>query len=182
MNNQLAQAALAGLTIGYEQKEKELQVAGAYDQYKPDKWESEYIDDIYKQYQERQNPKNPGEPEAIQMELPLDLVKQLMIKAEERPDLIAGFMDDLKIDPTAHKGAQKKTKIYNKATQGSGSEKDWLKKTGPQLPLASVPSSRTIRDHLKKGTKGLRPYDDAGGGRGIPEEEWLKLIRSVPTA
>ena len=35
-------------------------------------------------------------------------------------------------------GAQKKTKIYNKAIQGSGSEKDWLKKTGPQLPLAQV--------------------------------------------
>ena len=44
-------------------------------------------------------------------------------------------LDDLKIDPDAHKKAQKKTKIHNKATQGSGSEKDWLKKTGPQLPL-----------------------------------------------
>ena len=49
---------------------------------------------------------------------------------------LANLLDGLKIDPTAHKGAQKKTKIYNKATQGSGSEKDWLKKTGPQLPLA----------------------------------------------
>ena len=38
------------------------------------------------------------------------------------------------IDPDAHRRAQKTTKIYNKAKGGSGSETDWLKKTGPQLP------------------------------------------------
>ncbi len=38
------------------------------------------------------------------------------------------------IDPAAHKSAGKTQKIYNKAKGGSGSEKDWLKKTGPQLP------------------------------------------------
>ena len=38
------------------------------------------------------------------------------------------------IDPDAHRRAQKTQKIYNKATKGSGSEKDWLKKTGVQLP------------------------------------------------
>ena len=38
------------------------------------------------------------------------------------------------IDPTKHKAAQKTQKIYNKATQGAGSEKDFLKRTGPQLP------------------------------------------------
>jgi len=38
------------------------------------------------------------------------------------------------IDPVKHKQAQKTQKIYNKATQGAGSEKDFLKKTGPQLP------------------------------------------------
>ena len=135
-------------------------LAGAYDQYKPDKWETEYIDDIYKQYQERQNPEAPGEPEAIQMELPLDLVKQLMIKAKEHPDLVAGLMDDLKIDPTAHKGAQKKTKIYNKATQGSGSEKDWLKKTGPQLPpLASLSPEAQIELMIK----GVKTFKEGGG-------------------
>ena len=38
------------------------------------------------------------------------------------------------INPAAHKKAQRTQKIFNKATQGGGSEKDWLKKTGPQLP------------------------------------------------
>jgi len=38
------------------------------------------------------------------------------------------------IDPKKHKAAQKTQKIYNKATQGAGSEKDFLKRTGPQLP------------------------------------------------
>ena len=38
------------------------------------------------------------------------------------------------IDPTKHKAAQKTQKIYNKATQGAGSEKDFLKRTGAQLP------------------------------------------------
>ena len=40
------------------------------------------------------------------------------------------------IDPSAHKSAGKTQKIYNKAKDkgAGGSEKDWLKKTGPQLP------------------------------------------------
>jgi hypothetical protein len=37
-----------------------------------------------------------------------------------------------------HKAAQKTQKIYNKAKEGAGTEKDWLKKTGPQLPLAKA--------------------------------------------
>jgi hypothetical protein len=38
------------------------------------------------------------------------------------------------IDPKKHRAAQKTQKIYNKATQGAGSEKDFLRRTGPQLP------------------------------------------------
>ena len=38
------------------------------------------------------------------------------------------------IDPMKHKAAQKTQKIYNKAKGGAGSEKDFLKRTGPQLP------------------------------------------------
>ena len=38
------------------------------------------------------------------------------------------------IDPIKHKAAQKTQKIYNKASGGAGSEKDFLKRTGPQLP------------------------------------------------
>ena len=64
-------------------------------------------------------PEPPGEIEPKQLELPIEL---------------AGLSDDLKINAAEHKGAQKQTKIYNKATQGAGSETEWLKKTGPQLP------------------------------------------------
>jgi hypothetical protein len=38
------------------------------------------------------------------------------------------------IDPAGHKKAQKTEKIHKKASGGAGSEKEWLKKTGPQLP------------------------------------------------
>ena len=38
------------------------------------------------------------------------------------------------IDPKKHRAAQRTQKIYNKAAQGAGSEKDFLKRTGPQLP------------------------------------------------
>ena len=38
------------------------------------------------------------------------------------------------IDPAGHKAAQKTEKIHKKASGGAGSEKEWLKKTGPQLP------------------------------------------------
>ena len=38
------------------------------------------------------------------------------------------------IDPMKHKAAQRTQKIYNKAKGGAGSEKDFLKRTGPQLP------------------------------------------------
>ena len=38
------------------------------------------------------------------------------------------------IDPIKHKAAQRTQKIYNKASGGAGSEKDFLKRTGPQLP------------------------------------------------
>jgi len=49
------------------------------------------------------------------------------------------FMEQMMppIDPQKHKAAQKTQKIYNKAKEGAGTERDWLKKTGPQLPLAS---------------------------------------------
>ena len=93
------------------------------------------------------------------------------------PPQTAGLMDDLKIDPTGHKGAQKKQKIYNKATDpaASGSEKDWLKKTGPQLPLAD---SRALRDHLKPHTKGQKDYDKVGGSlRDVPDEQRIQLLK-----
>ena len=49
---------------------------------------------------------------------------------------IQGIMEQMlpPIDFEKHKAAQKTQKIYNKATQGAGSEKDFLKRTGAQLP------------------------------------------------
>tara|TARA_R100001463_G_scaffold108292_1_gene162827 strand:+ start:831 stop:1343 length:513 start_codon:yes stop_codon:yes gene_type:complete len=59
----------------------------------------------------------------------------------------------------------------------------WMKeKYLNEHPELKISSSRSIRDHLKPGTTGLRDYDKSGGGRGIPEDEWLKLIRSAPKA
>ena len=45
-------------------------------------------------------------------------------------------LDANAIDPDSHRRLQKTQKIYNKASKkgASGSEKDWLKKTGPRLP------------------------------------------------
>ena len=53
---------------------------------------------------------------------------------------------------------------------------------GPSLPLATVPSSITIRDYLKKsGAKGKNPWDDAGGSlQHLPIEERLKIMRGIP--
>ena len=78
---------------------------------------------------------SPGQP----YDAPKEDPKNPYVPAPGKtPVKLAGLSDDLKINAAEHKGAQKKTKIYNKAIQGSGSEKDWLKKTGPQLPLAQV--------------------------------------------
>tara|TARA_R100001082_G_C4251478_1_gene111646 strand:+ start:336 stop:545 length:210 start_codon:yes stop_codon:yes gene_type:complete len=60
------------------------------------------------------------------------------------PDYLA-MGQSFDIDPTLHKKKQKTEKIHKKATQGSGSEKDWLKKTGPQLPLAKKKRSKKTR-------------------------------------
>ncbi len=51
------------------------------------------------------------------------------------PTKLAGASFD--IDPAGHKKAGKTQKIYNKATDkgAGGSEKQWIQKTGPQLPL-----------------------------------------------
>ena len=55
---------------------------------------------------------------------------------KKRSILLIATDPSFDIDPTGHKKKQKTEKIHKKATQGSGSEKEWLKKTGPQLPLA----------------------------------------------
>tara|TARA_R100001082_G_C4357500_1_gene157619 strand:- start:69 stop:701 length:633 start_codon:yes stop_codon:yes gene_type:complete len=64
---------------------KDMMIAGAYDEYKPDKWEREYIDDTYKKLKEPAG-KDPAEVYE-QLKLPLDLVQGLKIrKGDQLPD------------------------------------------------------------------------------------------------
>ena len=64
----------------------------------------------------------------------LDEVNYIMLEMDGQTiaDIVEQMPDP--IDPLKHKAAQKTQKIYNKATKGAGSEKEWLKRTGPQLP------------------------------------------------
>ena len=57
----------------------------------------------------------------------------MQLDAEYIQSIVEMGMPD-PIDPIKHKAAQKTQKIYNKAKGGAGSEKDFLKRTGPQLP------------------------------------------------
>ena len=59
-----------------------------------------------------------------------------MKKKKDRKDLTIAQSFD--INPRSHKGAQKKQKLYNKGTSTNNpNEKEiFLKRTGPQLPLA----------------------------------------------
>jgi len=50
-----------------------------------------------------------------------------------------------------HKAAQKTQKIYNKAKEGAGTEKEWLKKTGPQLPLAKAKPGMQVAGYELEG-------------------------------
>lgn len=57
----------------------------------------------------------------------------MQLDAEYIQSIVEMGMPD-PIDPMKHKAAQKTQKIYNKAKGGAGSERDFLKRTGPQLP------------------------------------------------
>jgi hypothetical protein len=112
-----------------------------------------------------------------------DIVDQLMINPEIA-DQVAGIYSSNSAGNEEYWGEVRPKGVnYNISPQQMQKNIDKLKlKIGPIINKAEAPSSRTIRDHLKPGTKGLRDYDKSGGGRGISDEEWLKLIRSVPTA
>ena len=158
MANQLVEA----MKIGEEKARREMQIA-------EDAYNEQWRDQVDWGPQDPE----PGEPVFGTEEdgqTFFEFVKSLQIN----PELIAGFMDDLKIDPTAHKGAQKKTKIYNKATQGSGSEKDWLKKTGPQLPLASIPESYRRENIGNPFDVKMQEYN-----KDLPAEERIRILNEA---
>ena len=104
------------------------------------------------------------------------------------------------IDPKKHRDKRKTERIHKKATdpQAQGSEKDWVKKTGPQLPKLNIKPAdllkilqllpaftggglqmaggQELRNHLKPYTRGKNPWDTGGGSlQHLPPEERLKL-------
>jgi hypothetical protein len=158
----MANPLVEAMKIGEEKKEQEIMLA-------EDAYNEQWRDQI------DYGPTDPEPGEAVYGteeggQTFFDFVKSLQIS----PELIAGFLDDLKIDPTAHKGAQKKTKIYNKATQGSGSEKDWLKKTGPQLPLASIPES-----YRREGIGNPFDIKMQEYNRNLPSDERIRILNEA---
>ena len=104
------------------------------------------------------------------------------------------------IDPKKHRDKRKTERIHKKATdpQAQGSEKDWVKKTGPQLPKLNIKPAdllkilqllpaftggglqmaggQELRNHLKPYTRGKNPWDTGGGSlQHLSPEERLKL-------
>lgn len=76
-----------------------------------------------------------------------DLYKQ--IKTSETAGTLLSE-SSFEIGP-GHKKAQKTQKIYNKAKEGAGTEKEWLKKTGPQLPLAKAKPEMQVAGYEPEG-------------------------------
>ncbi len=75
----MANPLVEAMKIGEEKARQEMQVAGAYDQYKPNQWEKEYTDDTYKNLGIPLN--KQGDEEIEQLNIPglLDLAQQLQI-------------------------------------------------------------------------------------------------------
>jgi len=178
----------------------------------PDMESAAYRDKkLNEKYKRINDPQKPTEGQLLGGKKPTYTEEGPIDTGELAPDgsrlMIKGMPPE--INPEEHKKKRRTERIYKKSTdpQAQGAEKDWVKKTGPQLPklletirpkpqdllkilqylpaltgggLGQMASSRSLREHLKPGTKGLRDYDKLGGGRGIPEDDWLKLIRSAP--
>ena len=105
--------------------------------------------ELYELYKQRTNPQSPSEE---QLTLPIELAG-------------ASF----EIDPAGHKKVGKTQKIYNKATDkgAGGSEKQWIQKTGPQLPLAHNAPGMGRHEHKggmgEEGVKYTTPIIEGGG-------------------
>jgi len=68
----------------------------------------------------------------MMLDLP-DEDKVMKVMTSSSAKMSEGVMPE-PINPDKHKEAQRTQKIYNKASGGMGSEKEFLKRTGPQLP------------------------------------------------
>ena len=80
-----------------------------------------------------------------------------------------------------HRGAQKTQKIYNKAIKGAGTEKEWLKKTGPQLP-AGLPLAKKKSEMQTAGyePEGEQIYEYSNWRQDLGED-WQKVNRKDKT-
>lgn len=79
-------------------------------------------------------------------------IRKLYNQIKEKESNLEVFSEQtsFEIGP-GHKKAQKTQKIYNKAKEGAGTEKDWLKKTGPQLPLAKAKPEMQVAGYDPEG-------------------------------
>ena len=115
-------------------------------------------------------------------------VQSKITKAADYLDAAADYVDsgEMKeqmlppIDPEAHKKAQKTQKIYNK---GSGTDnpyerKEFLKRTGPQLPLAKNKSETQLAHYDPEND--LVEYSNWRADFGL-SEDWQKVNRKDKT-
>ena len=133
--------------------------AGAYDQYKPNRWETEYTDDTYKNLGIPLN--KQGDEELEQLELPLELVKQLQISPNEVAQLL--LPGEKAGDPGL--GSMSWDDVQKHMQQNPGSAKKLLQKWkqlkgGIDLPLASIPGSYIREGIGNKFDKTLNPRGD----------------------
>jgi hypothetical protein len=79
----------------------------------------------------------------------IDIIEPQPLKASRGigSQLVREGAGDWTIDPTAHKQAQKTQKLYNKGTgtDNSNEKEIFLKRTGPQLPLANVVNKKELQ-------------------------------------
>ena len=110
-----------------------------------------------------------------QFKLPIDTVERL------KELMIAGGNPSFDINESpATRRIRGIRKLKERGIGGEAGNASDILKRSIQLPNLQADASSQLREHLKPGTKGLRPYDKSGGGRGIPVDKWLELIRSAP--
>jgi len=89
-------------------------------------------------YQDKTTRKDKQETEGQKLERKGGYIDTGELDSGGKPLMIKGMPPA--IDPEEHKKAQKKQKIYNKAAdpEAKGAEKEWLKRTGAQLPKFNI--------------------------------------------
>ena len=127
---------------------------------------------------QRPDPTKPGQSPWLPGKSPAPSRPSL---AEYRKLMIAGGNPSFDINESpATRRIRGIRKLKERGIGGEAGNASDILKRSIQLPNLQADASSQLREHLKPGTKGLRPYDKSGGGRGIPVDKWLELIRSAP--